>query len=533
MLECVNQLEKLSSGSELKDSNLIIYNGRIHIDPSRRSTAEALAISHGTVIDVGSSKRILRLKNRSTRLIDLRNRTVLPGLTDSHIHLLRYAMMIRNLDLSKARSISTIQQLLVKAGSDRSHNAWILGRGWDQEKLREKRYPTRRDLDIVPNPVLLTRICGHVAVANSKALEVADVKEGTVDPAGGVIAREPGTRQPNGVLEEEAMTLVEETVPRTREDVRPLLIKASKKLLQMGVTSLHCIVQDPQELDIIRELKENRSIAQSINAIIPSRFAERLLSNNENSDAPGDSMRVRAAKVFLDGSLGARTAALSEPYEDDPSTSGILTTSRERLSELAEAAKQENFQLCIHAIGDRAVKIAVEVMSRVFGPTLCRRMRHRIEHASILPNGLILKMRKLGIVASVQPRFVYSDSWANARLGKARLHHLYPFRSLIRGGVHVAAGSDAPVEDPNPFEGIWSAVARPGLGGNERLTVGQAVGMYTTGAAYASFSEGFRGALRPGQRADMVVLSRDPFKSPTEDLRHMVVLNSIVNGESA
>jgi predicted amidohydrolase YtcJ len=170
-------------------------------------------------------------------------------------------------------------------------------------------------------------------------------------------------------------------------------------------------------------------------------------------------------------------------------------------------------------------------LSHVFGATMCRRMRHRIEHASVIPNGFIVKMRKLGIVASVQPRFVYSDSWANERLGKARLRCLYPFRSMIKEGVHVAAGSDAPVEDPNPFEGIWSAVARPGLVGNEKLTVGQAIGTYTTGAAFSSFSEGFRGSLRPGRSADMVVLSRDPFESQTNDLRTIRVLNAMVHGE--
>ena len=515
----------------MKSSNVIFYNGRIHIDPSSRSTVDALAISDGTVTEVGSSKRILRLKNRSTKLINLRNRPVLPGLTDSHIHLLGYAMMAQTLDLSQARSISTIQQLLSKAGSERTRNAWILGRGWDQEKLHEKRYPTRRDLDVVSHPVFLKRICGHVAVANSRALEKAGVTEATGDPEGGVIVRESGTREPNGVLEEGAMSFVEATIPRTGEDVRPLFVSASRKLLQMGLTSLHCIIQDLEELAIIRELKENGSIAQSINAIIPSRFVDPLLSNGTNSSEVGDSLRIRAMKVYLDGSLGARTAALSEPYEDDPLTTGMLTTSREKLSRLAETAKGENFQLCIHAIGDRAVRVAVEVLSQVFGAAKCKRMRHRIEHASIIPSSLIEKMHKLGIVASVQPRFVYSDSWASERLGKARLSQLYPFRSMIKGGVHVAAGSDAPIEDPNPFEGIWSAVVRPGIGGSERLTVGQVVGAYTMGAAYASFSEKFRGTLRPGHRADMVVLGSDPFESRTEDLRSVAVLKGIVNGE--
>ncbi len=440
-------------------------------------------------------------------------------------------MRIQTLDLSHARSISTIQRLVARAGSEKTRIAWILGRGWDQEKLREKRFPTRRDLDFVSNPVFLKRICGHVGVANSKALEEAGISNGTLDPEGGVIARERGTREPNGVLEEGAMSLVEATVPRTREDVRPLLVAASKKLLQMGLTSLHCIIQDLEELAIIGELKKSGGILQSINAIIPSRFADRLGRSDANSEALGNSMRIRAVKVYLDGSLGARTAALSEPYDDDPRNSGMLTTSRGELTELAEVAKQENFQLCIHAIGDRAVRVAMEVLSHVFGATTCRRMRHRIEHASILPSGFIVKMRRLGIVASVQPRFVYSDSWANERLGKARLRRLYPFRSMIKEGVHVAAGSDAPVEDPNPFEGIWSAVVRPGLGGNERLTVGQAVGTYTTGAAYSSFSENFRGTLRHGQRAEMVVLNSDPFESTAEDLRKTAVLNAIVNGE--
>ena len=511
--------------------DLILYNGWIYPEPESRRRFEAMAVRNGMVADLGSNHEILKLKSKTTRIFDLRGRTVLPGFSDSHIHLLNYGMLLRTLNLSRSRSIEEIKRRVANWSSARSRDAWVLGRGWDDEKLREHRYPTKDDLDLATsNPVFLKRTCGHVAVANSAALSVAGIDDLSANPSGGQIVMDPqGT--PNGVLKETAIELVEKVVPESMDETKKALVYASRKLARLGLTSLHCIISSLAELNSLRELKQEQKIPQSIYAIIPAKLVDSLAPLELSSEKNEDSFHVGGVKLYLDGSLGARTAALNEPYYDDPTSSGMLVMSQEELSEITSKAKKSGFQLCIHAIGDKAVGLAVQTLGDTFGPEGCRQLRHRIEHASIMSEASTKEMRRLGIIASIQPRFVYSDQWANDRLGPERLSELYPFSSMSRAGIMLAAGSDCPVEDPNPFEGIWSAVARPGLDKKERLTVGEALVAYTKNSAYASFSENFRGTLGAGNIADMVVLDRDPYESSLESLRETRVVRTIIGGK--
>ncbi len=482
--------------------------------------------------DVGSTREILRLKSRSTETVDLQGRVVLPGFTDSHIHLLSYGMLLRSLDLSGSQSIKEIKKRVAKSASARFADRWVLGRGWDQEKLREQRYPNKRDLDeATSNPVFLRRICGHVAVANSTALSIARIDRSTVDPEGGEIAKDPQTGEPSGILKENALDLVQRSVPRSEEETKAALVSASRKLVRLGLTSLHCIIEDAEEFRAIQNLKAGGEIPQSIYAVMPLKLMDNLVSSGLSTEKGEAALRVGGVKVYLDGSLGARTAALIQPYADAPDSTGMITTTREHLLEVAVKARRASFQLCIHAIGDKAVEMAIQTLGEIFGAQGCRHLRHRIEHSSLTSSQLISKMRKLGLVASVQPRFIYSDSWAGKRLGPRRVRHLYPFSSMVRAGIPLAAGSDCPTEDPNPIEGIWSGVVRPGLNPEERLTVRQAITAYTLGGSYGSFSENVRGTLEPGKRADMVVLDRDPFESRLECLRTIRVLCTIIDGE--
>jgi predicted amidohydrolase YtcJ len=241
--------------------------------------------------------------------------------------------------------------------------------------------------------------------------------------------------------------------------------------------------------------------------------------------------RIGGIKVFLDGSLGARTAALGHPYDDDPSSSGMLTTSREQLLNLIKRAGETGLQLCLHAIGDKAVQLGVETLNEALGPRDCQKSRHRIEHASLLSPDLIKNMANLGLVASVQPRFIYSDSWAEQRLGKNRIRYLYPFKSMLRAGIHLAAGSDSPSDEPSTAEGLWSAVSRPGLSPSERLTPSETLTCYTQGAAYASFSEKDEGTLDAGKWANLTILDHDPFECAPEMLRKLRVVQTIVRGK--
>ena len=512
------------------NSNLILHNGKIYPDAGSRTHFEALAVREGRVTQVGSNSHIVELKSQPTRKINLHGRTVLPGFHDSHIHLLNYGMLLRTLDLSRSRSIEQINKRVAKRASTGSKD-WVLGRGWDDEKLRERRYPTREDLNGASSkPVFLKRICGHVAVANSAALSIAGIDNRTSNPAGGEIVRD-SEGNPNGVLKETAIELVENKVPEPMDLTRKALVSASTKLARLGLTSLHCIVGSLAELNALRDLKRERKIPQSIYPIIAAKLVDSLEVSRLSEEKGEDTFQVRGLKLYLDGSLGARTAALNEPYHDDPISTGMLTLSNEQLTKVVSKARDSNFQLCIHAIGDKAVDLAVQVLGETFGAEGCRRLRHRIEHSSIVNEESMKEMQRLGIIASVQPRFVYSDHWAGERLGAGRLPQLYPFASLNRAGITLTAGSDCPVEDPNPFEGIWSAVARPGFDKKERLTVSESLVAYTKNPAYASFSEGFRGTLGPGNAADMVVLDGDPYESNVESLRKIRVLRTIIAGK--
>jgi predicted amidohydrolase YtcJ len=419
--------------------------------------------------------------------------------------------------------------MLAKTASGKLKDQWIVGRGWDQEKLREHRYPDRSDIDIVANPVFFRRICGHVAVANSAALARAGVNENTADPFGGEVERD-STGKPNGVLKERALEIVSRSVPRDEREAREAILVASRKLLEQGVTSLHCIIEDEQEFRALKDLKLQGKIEQTIYAILPMSMLEQVGSMEGGLGVWTNGFRIGGIKLFLDGSLGARTAALGNPYDDAPGSSGMLTISKEQLLSVIDKTRDTGLQLCLHAIGDRAVALGVETLSETLGPVECRKSRHRIEHASLVPPGLMRDMAELGLIASVQPRFIYSDSWAEKRLGK-RISYLYPFKSMLQAGIHLAAGSDSPSDDPSTVDGLWSAVARPGLSSLERLTASEALSCYSEGPAYASFSEDAQGSLQVGKWADITVLDRDPFESTPDDLRRLRVVQTIVRGK--
>ncbi len=497
----------------------------------QRSGAEAVAVWNGRVTDVGTNDDVLRLRARSVKTINLRNRVVIPGMSDCHVHLLWYGLFLRTLDLTGTRSVLEVQRAVGATVKSLRKDDWVIGRGWDQEKLRERRFLNRRDLaSFFSHPVFLKRICGHAAVANDAALSMAGIGRDTVDPEGGEIERDPAG-EPTGILKESAIDLVERLVPRGEAEVRDALVLAAGRLLRLGLTSLHCIVENSLELKLLHQLKNEGRIRQSIYAILPLNLLDRASEMGLVGDRGADGFRVGGVKVYLDGSLGARTAALFEPYSDDPGNLGILRESSEDLAGIVEKASESGFQLCVHAIGDRAVEAAVKVFQMYSTRPGRGVLRHRIEHSSLTPLKLFPGMKRAGVVVSAQPRFVYSDSWALQRLGPRRVRFLYPFRSLLRAGIPLAFGSDCPTEDPNPFEGIWSAVTRPGSTSSQRISVCEALAAYTRGSAFASFSDGELGSLQPGKRADMSVVNQNPFTCRPNQLRDIKVLKTIVAGE--
>lgn len=456
------------------------------------------------------------------KVIDLGERVVLPGFTDAHVHLTSLGESLSWLDLRSVESIDELKKIVAAKALDIGPGEWILGRGWDQEKFREERWPTRWDLDSAApkNPVLLIRVCGHAAVANTAALLSAGISNSTPDPPGGVIERISG--KITGVLKEHAVQLVASAAKRG--SLKESITKAVKELVSKGVTCVHAMSVSLEELRALRELASEGSLRVRVRA-----YVEPDILPDSLSFWSSELMKVAGVKVFVDGSFGARTAALSKPYEDDPSNSGVLLMTKRELADILEKAKIAGLQLAAHAIGDRALEEVIEAAKLGNGDL-------RVEHASLAPPDLRRELAGLKIPVCAQPHFVISDWWIASRLGLSRCQWVYPFKSMLSEGIPLAFSSDAPVEPCNPWEGVYAAVTRgayeklniASITATEAIAVEEAVRVYVGGNAAMTGESG--GRLRVGYPADFVVVDRDPFRVPEPMLREVRVLATYLDG---
>jgi len=505
--------------------SLILVNANIiTMDPSH-PRGEALAVLQDRIIAVGDSKSISRLAGPETILIDIRGRTILPGFIDCHSHLIEFGLSLGNLDVSCVRSIRELKERVKKQANQ--VNKWIIGRGWDQEKFTEARYPNRYDLDHVVkhNPIFLRRICGHIAVTNSAALGIAGITSRTPDPPGGKIDRDAAGR-PTGILRERAMDLVEEKVPHpTEAEYKIASLNAFKKALAVGLTTVHCIISSKSEFTALQELDREGKLPLRLQILIPIHKLSFAAQLGIRTGFGNEWLRIAGVKIFTDGSLGARTAALKAPYSDDPTNRGILTYNQRELEKLIYRAHKAGFQIAAHAIGDRAVHAVLKGYTKLKD---IKKMRHRIEHASVLDSRLIEWTSRLKLIVSVQPSFIRSDSWIESRLGSKRSRYANALRTLKQRHIMTVAGSDCPIEPMSPLIGISASVDRPG---HQSLTVDDAISLYTRNASYASFEEHTKGSIEPGKLADLVVLNKDPTKIEISDICQIRVLMTIVGGK--
>jgi len=493
----------------LVKADLVLFDGYFLSPREGKPVGTSLAIGGGLILAVGDEKAIKPFVGKNTHVIDLEGRVVLPGLSDAHVHGLSLGRRKNWVDLSEVSSISELVEELKRHSSSLGPGEWVIGFGWDHERFLEHRPPTKDDLDLVSRdrPVVAFRKCWHLCSLNSKALEaLGDKLEGLLRE--GLAQSDLETGEPTGILVGEGLEAIREAMPEpTEREILGAVQAAVDEALSKGLTCLHWIAERPEELSIIMALRALGQLRIRLYILFPARMMEHLLALGLRSGFGDPWVRVGAVKLILDGSLGARTAFLREPYSDEPGERGRLLYSEEELTEIALRAHRAGLQLAIHAIGDGAVESALKALSGLPGGP--GRMRHRIEHASVLDPGLIKMMASLGVVASVQPRFIASDFWVEERLGPHRARWTYPFKSMLEAGVVLAAGSDAPVEPIDPLEGIRAAVGeaqRP----EERLTIWEALTAYTYGPAYASFQEGFSGSIGPGRVADLTVLSCGP-----------------------
>ncbi len=437
--------------------------------------------------------------------IDAAGGTLLPGFADTHSHPFEYGWLKRNVDLRGTGNMTGVRLRLFARVQRARPGEWITGMGWDQEALSERRMPDRADIDDVTpkNPAVLTRVCGHTALLNTRALELLGLQE----KADSQIERDASGRL-TGIVKERALEEVYSRLPRAAEAYVEYILTADREAARCGLTTIHAILSTAgyrEELRALSELASASSLSLRYRAFVPFEALPYLKESGVASKL-GPSVWVAGVKIYADGSLGARTAALHEPYSDDAANVGILRHSDEELAEMVARADGDGYQIAIHAIGDRAVDQAVDALARVAGARNPR--RHRVEHASILTRQTMAKMAKHGIRAAVQPLFIASDSWAVQRLGDERARSLYPFKSMLGAGIVASGSSDSPIEQMSPVLGVWAAMARPGYPPGEELNQEDGLALYTTNAASNGFDEEGWG-VSEGSDANLTLLDSD------------------------
>lgn len=510
------------------------------------------AVDHFTGLVIGPDGRIVKVLHRGDPRpqkvdyrIDGKGGYLMPGLIDSHAHVMGVGFAALSLDLNAARSLGEALDMIGAYARAHPNLPWILGRGWNQELWPEKRFPTAAELDAVVSdrPVWLERVDGHAGWANSRAIELAAVTAATKDPAGGKIERVAATGKPAGVFVDNASALVDRAVPAPRPEDRDLAFAtAQDELLRRGVTAAADMGTTIEDWQTYRRAGDNGTLRIRIMAYASG--TENMVLIGGPGPTPwlyDDRLRLNGVKLYADGALGSRGASLKAPYADAPGTKGLRITGDTALKNMMSRAAIDHFQVAVHAIGDEgnaAVLAAIEDLAPTYGGD----RRWRIEHAQIVDPADIPRFGRNGIIASMQPVHQTSDRlMAEARLGPDRLAGAYAWHAMEAAGSKLAFGSDAPVELPDPFAGLAAAITRQGpdnepLGGwqpQERVTREEALAAYTSGGAYAGFAEGRFGRLVAGERADFLLVDRDPMLEGPSSLRQTRVLQAWVNGRLA
>jgi predicted amidohydrolase YtcJ len=540
-------------------ADLIFTHGNIYtgvIDPAASlgsgKRAEALAIRGDRILAVGMPDEIMKWKGPETKIVDLGGRFVMPGFNDAHMHLASAGLEKMTVNLVGVKTLDEFRERLRAKCEAAEPLDWVVGEGWDETLWPVKVLPTRWDLDEVSgkHPVYLVRVDGHIGVANTRALQLASITVASRDPEGGKIDRdEAGT--PNGILREKAQEAVRAVIPKpTHEKRRQAIELALADLASHGITSAQDNSQW-EDFEIFEELEADGKLTARISEWLPfDDSIEDLNSKRKSHPASDNMLRTGMLKGFMDGSLGSKTAALLEPYSDDPKNSGLPQYEAAKLNAMTRERVLAGYQIGFHAIGDQGVQLALDAFAGAEKAAKGGKVkaadggdkndyRLRIEHAQVTTPQQILRFKELKVIASMQPSHLLTDmNWAESRLGAKRAEHSYAWAEFLRRGVVLAFGTDYPVEPVTPFRGIYSALTRMSEDGKksyypaEKLNIEQAIAAYTTGAAYAEFAEKEKGKLEPGMLADFVVLDQDITAAPPTKVLGTKVLRTVVGGKT-
>jgi predicted amidohydrolase YtcJ len=526
--------------------DLLILNAHVVTMNPKQPSAEAMAIQGRHIFWVGTTAEAQKFLSGPAHKMDLRGATVLPGIIDAHTHLLALGQSLLKLNLkgvtTEQEAILQVKQKVAAAPA----NEWIQGWGWDEGEWAS-RYPNNAALSAASpqNPVFLVGLHGFAAWANERALEIAGITKETKDPENGKILRDEKTGEPTGILLNRAQELVAKHIPpMTVAQAKKALALGAEECVKNGLTSIHEAQVTQLMLDAYRELIREGRMPLRLYAMLDGAdgsLVEEWLKRGPEIDAQHQ-LTIRAFKLFADGALGSRGAALLEPYSDAPQTKGVVTTPEAAVYDLTRRSLQRGFQVCTHAIGDAANRMVLNAYERALRESVeARDVRLRIEHAQVLSPQDIPRFAKLGIIASMQPVHCTSDMpWAEKRLGPERIAGAYAWRSVLATGAHVPFSSDFPGETLNPFYGIYAAITRQDPSGNppggwypeQRVTLDDALRGYTVEAAYAEFAEKDKGTLEKGKLADFTVIDKDITKVQPKEILSITVLKTFVGGKA-
>ena len=529
-----------------------IYTGAVDASASLGAgkRSEALAVREDKILAVGARDEIMKLKGPDTKIVDLDGHFMMPAFNDAHTHLAAAGLEKMNVNLVGVGTLDEFRDRLRIKCESAAPGDWVVGEGWDETLWPVKVLPTRWDLDEVSgqHPVYLVRVDGHIGVANTRALQRAGITVATRDPDGGKIDRDEGGT-PIGILRETAQEPMRAAIPKPAHDKqKQAVVLALADLASHGITS----VQDYSQWEyfkVYEELEHEGKLTARISEWLPFDDSIETLNAKRNSHPASDNtLHTGMLKGFMDGSLGSKTAALLEPYSDDPKNSGIPQYETAKLNAMTKERVLAGYQIGFHAIGDKGIQMALDAFAEAEKAAKDAQVkaadggtdyRLRIEHAQVTTPQQILRFKELKVIASMQPNHLLTDmNWAESRLGPKRAEHSYAWAEFLRRGVVVAFGTDYPVEPVTPFRGIYSALTRTSEDAkksyypDKKLNIEQAIAAYTTGSAFAEFAEKQKGRLEAGMLADFVVLDQDITAAQPAKILQTKVLRTVVGGKT-
>lgn len=523
----------------------IYTNGKIYTLDTNHPIVEAVVVENGRILEVGShSDMRLQWGSGDTKIIDLQGKMVTPGLIDSHLHLSGVAFNFLDLDLTGVQTKSEMLEKIKDKANTIAPGKWLIGMGWDENLFTDSTLPTIEELDYVsPHcPIYLKRICHHAFLVNSKALEISKYHPMIDVPKGGTVVLDPYTKKPTGLLLESASNLITKYIPeRTYEELKLGLEQAMKFAVKKGLTSAH--TNDPaylggfeQTYRMYDELLNQKQLGIRCNLLIDYPFLKELKNSGMHAGFGNERLQIGAMKIFADGAFGRRTALLSESYHDAPGQFGDAMQELNVLTQMVKEAREFSMPIAVHTIGDQALENVLNVLDLF--PNV--EFRDRIIHASLTREDLIKRLAHPSRIADIQPRFVVGDyPWVKERVGGTRERYLYAWKTLLENGVLCAGGSDAPVEPVDPLLGIHAAVTRRapgqthgGWNSEEKLSMLEAVKLFSIGGAYATNEEKQKGTITRGKLADMTVYSKDLFTiTDPDELLETKIEMTIIDGK--